>query len=66
MGREKIMPQRVDDARRSRARAEEFRDLAEQLSEPESRRIMLGIVVSFVALAQLAAERDSPRRESGH
>jgi hypothetical protein len=53
------VPHRIDDARRWRARAEEARELAEQLANPESKRIMLGIAVSFVALAQIAAERDA-------
>jgi hypothetical protein len=57
-----IMPHRIDDARRWRARAEEARDLAEQLSNPEGKRIMLGIAVSYVALAQLAEEREATRR----
>jgi hypothetical protein len=53
---------RIDDARRWRARAEEARDLAEQLKNPDSKRIMLGIAVSYVALAQMAEERDEARR----
>jgi hypothetical protein len=57
------MSHRIDEARQWRARAEEARELAEQLSNPESRRIMLGIAVSFVALAQLAAERDAAKHK---
>jgi predicted phosphoribosyltransferase len=56
------VPHRIDNAKRWRARAEEARELAEQLANPESRRIMLGIAVSFVALAQPAAERDAAKR----
>jgi hypothetical protein len=56
------MPRRLDNARHWRARAEEARDLAEQLANPEAKRIMLGIAVSYVALAQMAAERDTARR----
>lgn len=56
------MPHRIDDARQWRARAEEARDLAEQLAKPEAKRIMLGIAVSYVALAQMADERDKGRR----
>jgi hypothetical protein len=56
------MAQRIDDARRWRARAEEARDLAEQLTNPESRRIMLGIAVNFIALAHLADDRDAVKR----
>jgi hypothetical protein len=56
------MPHRIDDARQWRARAEEARDLAEQLAKPEAKRIMLGIAVSYVALAQMADERDKKGR----
>jgi hypothetical protein len=56
------MPHRVDNARQWRARADEARDLAEQLANSEGKRIMLGIAVSYVALAQMAEERDAARR----
>jgi hypothetical protein len=56
------VPHRIDDAKHWRARAEEARELAEQLANPESKRITLGIAVSFVALAQLADEQDRARR----
>lgn len=62
--REAVMPNRTDDARQWRARAEEARDLAQQLSDPESKRVMLGIAVSYVILAQRAEERDASRRKS--
>ena len=48
------MARRFDDAKQWRARAEEARDLAEQLTNPETKRIMLGIAVSYVTLAQIA------------
>jgi hypothetical protein len=56
------MPHRIDDARHWRARAEEARELAAQLTNPESKRIMLGIAVSFAALAQLAVAREAAKR----
>ena len=56
------MPNQIDNARRWRARAEEARDLAGQLNNPDGKRIMLGIAVSYVALAQMADERDAARR----
>lgn len=59
---EVTMPHRVDNARQWRARADEARDLAEQLANSEGKRIMLGIAVSYVALAQMAEERDAARR----
>jgi hypothetical protein len=58
------MPHRLDDARRWRARAEEARELADQLAHPESKRLMLGIALSFMALAQIADERDAARRKT--
>ena len=60
------MGQRIDDARQWRARAEEARALAEQMINPESRRIMLGIAVSYVALAQMAEERDAAKHRARH
>jgi hypothetical protein len=62
--REVLMPQRIDDARHWRARAEEARDMAEQLASAEAKRIMLGIAVSYVALAQIADERAKGRRSA--
>ena len=60
----RVMPQRIDDARQWRERAEEARDQAEQLKDPESKRILLGIAVSYVALAKIAEERDTARRKN--
>jgi hypothetical protein len=60
------MVQRIDDARRWRARAEEARDLAEQLADPDGKRIMLGIAISYVALAQMAEERDAAKHRCRH
>jgi hypothetical protein len=57
------MPQRVDDSRRWRARAEEARSIADQLPNPASKKIMLGVAVSYVTLAQMAEERDAARRK---
>jgi hypothetical protein len=39
------MAQRIDDARRWRARAEEARNLAEQMTSAEGKRILLAIAV---------------------
>ena len=58
-----VMPGRID-ASVWRVRAEEARDLAEQLRDPESKRIMLGIAVSYVILAQRAEERDAKGRKN--
>jgi hypothetical protein len=56
------MPHRIDTARRWRAQAEEARTIASQLTNPESKRIMLGIALCYVQLAQLAEERDRHKR----
>jgi hypothetical protein len=37
--------------------------LAEQLANPEGKRILLGIAVSFVALVHMAAERDAAKHK---
>jgi hypothetical protein len=58
------MARRIDRPELWLARAEEARDLADQLRDPESRRIMLGIAVSYVVLAQIAEARDGTRGES--
>lgn len=60
------MSHRIDDARQWRARAEEARGLSEQLSNPESKRIMLGVAVSYAALAHIAEEREATRRKVRH
>jgi hypothetical protein len=60
--RETDVPHRIDDAKNWRARAEEARELADQLANAESKRIMLGIAVSYIALAQLASKRNSLKR----
>jgi hypothetical protein len=60
------MAQRIDDARRWHARAEEARYLAEQLADPEGKRIMFGIAVSYIALAQLVQDREAAKRKCGH
>jgi hypothetical protein len=51
------MPKLIDLPEHWRARAEESRVLAEQLSDPETRRMMLGIAQSYERLAERAAER---------
>lgn len=60
------MPQRIDDVRQWRARAEEARWLAEQLTNVEGKRILLGIAVQYVALAQIAEQREAARRKCAH
>jgi len=54
---------RIDDAKQWRARAEEAHSLAKQLTSPEGKRIMLGVAVSYVALAQMAEQRDAKKHK---
>jgi plasmid stability protein len=57
------MAYRVDDARHWRTRADEARELAAQMANPDAKRIMLGIAISYVALAKMATERDAAKRK---
>ena len=61
------MQQRIDDARQWRARAEEARTLAEQMTNTEAKQLVLGIAVSYLTLAQMAEERKASgaRRKQG-
>ena len=59
------MPQR-DDVRQWRARAEEARFLAEQLTNAEGKRILLGIAVQYIVLAQMAEQREAAKRKCAH
>jgi hypothetical protein len=58
------MPNHIDNARHWRAQAEEARTIANQLTDPESKRTMLGIALCYVQLAQQAEARrtDRPKR----
>jgi hypothetical protein len=56
------MPHRIDTARRWRAQAEDARTISSQLTNPESKRLMLGIALCYVQLAQQAEERDRHKR----
>jgi hypothetical protein len=47
----------IDDPVHWLARAEEARVIAEDMKDPESRRIMLGIADDYEKLAQRAQER---------
>jgi len=52
------MPSHVfDDPKHWRQRAEQARALAEQMSDPTSREMMLGIVKDYEQLAEWAEQR---------
>ena len=47
----------LDDPKHWRDRAEEVRSLADQMSDPETRRIMRGIADDYEKLAKRAEQR---------
>jgi hypothetical protein len=57
------MPRCDDDAARLRAKAEQVRGSADQMTDPLRKRIMLDLAVSYVVLAQSADEQDAARRK---
>ena len=57
------MPRRADDAQRWRDQAEQARAIADQMTDPLRKRIMLDIAVCYVVLAQSADEQDTSRRK---
>jgi DNA-binding ferritin-like protein len=52
----------IDDADYWRKRAEEARTLAEQMKDPHTHSLMLGIAESYEKIAKWAAERASQPR----
>ena len=52
-----MAPHRIDDPKQWRDKAEEARAMADQLTNPDSKRTMLEIALCYVQLAQLAEER---------
>jgi len=57
------MRRRDDDTARLRAKAEQVRGAADQMTDPLRKRIMLDVAVSYVVLAQSADEQDAARRK---
>jgi hypothetical protein len=57
------MPHRVDDARRWRAQAEAARTIADQMTDPERKRVMVDIALGYMELARMADARDRAGRE---
>jgi bacterioferritin (cytochrome b1) len=58
------MPSHVfDDPKHWRQRAEQARALAEQMSDPASREMMLGIVKDYEQLAEWAEQRAQEKRK---
>jgi hypothetical protein len=57
------MPHRVDDARRWRAQAEAARTIADQMTDPERKRVMVDIALGYMELARMADARDRAGHE---
>jgi hypothetical protein len=56
------MGSRIDNPSYYRARAEEAKTIADQMTHPESRRVMESIALSYLTLARFAEHRQSERR----
>jgi DNA-binding ferritin-like protein len=52
----------VDDAEHWHKRAEEARTLAEQMKDPHTKSLMLGIAESYEKIAKLTAERTGEQK----
>jgi DNA-binding ferritin-like protein len=52
----------IDDAEYWRKRAEEARTLAEQMNDPHTKSLMLGIAESYDKIAKWTAERTGETR----
>ena len=55
------MPRHDDDAQRLRDKAERVRVMADNMTDPVCRRIMLDVAVSYVVLAQSVDEQVETR-----
>jgi hypothetical protein len=62
-GLEAIMPQRVNNPKYWRAYAEATRTLAEQMQDPESKRMLLGIAETYTELARRALADEANRAD---
>lgn len=59
------MPQSIDDARRWRAQAEAARTIADQMTNPECKRVLVDIALGYMELARIAEAREVSRRNCG-
>jgi hypothetical protein len=59
------MVSRVDDAKRWRDRAEEALAIADQMKDPESKRILFGTAEAYAQLARGAEARRAARAREG-
>lgn len=56
------MPADIDDAERWRALAVEARDVAEQMTDPEAKRVMLFIAEAYERIAARAEARNNQKK----
>jgi hypothetical protein len=63
LGAEAIMPQRVNNPRYWRNYAEETRTLAEQMKDPECRRLLMGVAETYAELARRAVAGEASRTD---
>lgn len=59
--RSSIMSSRIDDPKRWRNRADEVLAIADQMKDPECKRILVGIAQSYAELARNAEARRTAR-----
>ena len=65
IGRQAIMPQRVHNPRYWRNYAEETRTIADQMTDPECKRMLMGVAETYAALARRAIEAEKRLPRSG-
>jgi hypothetical protein len=60
------MPQRVNNPRYWRSYAEETRKIADQIKDPESKRLLMGVAKTYAELARraIAAEASQPLKDA--
>jgi hypothetical protein len=63
---EATMPQRVNNPRYWRSYAEETLTIAEQMKDPECKRLLMGVAETYAELARraLAVEQASPKQQN--
>ena len=60
------MPQRVNNPRYWRNYAEETRTIADQIKDPECKRLLMGVAETYAELARraIAAEAATPNKDA--
>jgi hypothetical protein len=63
-GAEAIMPQRVNNPRYWRSYAEETRTIAEQMNDPECKRLLMGVAETYAELARRAIASGATNKDA--